>query len=113
MTSIAGMQEVVEAPESREERPRSPEPRALSAAPVFAAALGMSALALLVMPHAPGMGDPAERTLVLALAGRPLPTGYPRYTMVGHGFALALHARGMPWTMAAAWWTAVGAAGAA
>src|SRR5260221_4260430 len=113
MTSIAGMQEVVEAPESREERPRSPEPRALSAAPVFAAALGMFALALLVMPHAPGMGDSAEMTLALALAGIPHPTGYPLYTLIGHGFALALHALGVSWTMAAALWSAGGAAVAA
>jgi len=113
MTSIAGMQEVVEAPESREERPRSPEPRALSAAPVVAATLGMFALALLVMPHAPGMGDSAEMTLALALAGIPHPTGYPLYTLIGHAFALALHALGVSWTVAAAVWSAAGAAVAA
>lgn len=85
----------------------------LSGTPVLAAAFGMFALALLVLPHTPGMGDSAEMTLALALAGIPHPTGYPLYTLLGHLFALGLHAAGISWTVAAALWSALGAAVAA
>jgi uncharacterized protein YndB with AHSA1/START domain len=67
-------------------------------------------LSLLVMPATPGVGDSAEFTLALALAGLPHPTGYPIYVMLGHAFVKLFHAAGMPWVLAANLWSAVGAA---
>jgi len=81
--------------------------------PVLASALGSFALSLLLLPRVPGLGDSAEFTLALALAGVPHPTGYPLYVLVGHPFVLVLHALGASWVTAANLWSAVGAAVAA
>jgi len=81
--------------------------------PVLASALGSFALALLLLPRVPGIGDSAEFALALALAGVPHPTGYPLYVLVGHPFVRVLHALGASWVTAANLWSAVGAAVAA
>jgi hypothetical protein len=64
-------------------------------------------------PPVPGDGDCGELTLVLARGALAHPTGYPLYTMLGHGFAVAAHALGASWALAAALWSAVGASLAA
>jgi hypothetical protein len=81
--------------------------------PVLGAALAMFGLAWWLMPPALGIGDSAEFTLALALAGIPHPTGYPLYVLVGHLFVRAAHALGASWVAAAALWSAAGAAVAA
>ncbi|HTK30466.1 MAG TPA: DUF2723 domain-containing protein [Candidatus Saccharimonadaceae bacterium] len=78
--------------------------------PALGAGVGMFALAALLLPPAPGMGDSAELTLALALAGIPHPTGYPLYVLAGHVFALAVHGLGASWVAASALWSAAGAA---
>ena len=82
----------------------------LGRAPALAAAIGAFALAALVMPTTPGMGDSAELVLALALAGIPHPTGYPFYVLAGHLFVRIAHALGIPWVLAANLWSATGAA---
>ncbi len=71
------------------------------------------AVSLAFLPMAPGIGDSAEFTLALALAGIPHPTGYPLYVLAGYPFVHAAHAFGLPWAAAANLWSAVGAAVAA
>lgn len=61
-------------------------------------------------PPASGMGDSSEFALVLATNGVAHPTGYPLYTLFGHGFGVGLHALGVPWSFAAGLWSAVGGA---
>ncbi|MEO5618244.1 MAG: DUF2723 domain-containing protein [Candidatus Eisenbacteria bacterium] len=85
----------------------------LPRAPVMIAALGAFALSVLLLPNTPGIGDSAEFTLALALAGVPHPTGYPLYVLFGHAFVLAFHALGCSWVSAANLWSAAGAAVAA
>ncbi|HEY2953663.1 MAG TPA: DUF2723 domain-containing protein [Candidatus Eisenbacteria bacterium] len=80
---------------------------------VVASALGSLGLTLLLLPRVPGIGDSAEFTLALALAGVPHPTGYPLYVLVGHLFVRVLHALGASWVTAANLWSAMGAAVAA
>ena len=70
-------------------------------------------VSLVFLPSAPGIGDSAEFTLALALAGIPHPTGYPFYVLAGHRFVLAAHALGLGWAEAANLWSALGAAVAA
>jgi hypothetical protein len=85
----------------------------LARGPVWSAALATFALAAVLLPRTPGIGDSAEFTLALALAGVPHPTGYPLYVLFGHGFVVALHAAGLSWVTAANLWSAAGAAVAA
>ncbi|HTM57928.1 MAG TPA: DUF2723 domain-containing protein [Candidatus Udaeobacter sp.] len=80
---------------------------------LVAAAVASFALSLALLPHSPGMGDSAELTLALALAGIAHPTGYPLYTLVGHFFVRLAHATGASWIVAANLWSALGAAVAA
>ena len=82
----------------------------LARAPVAVAALSAFALAALLLPGSPGMGDSAELTLALALAGIPHPTGYPIYVLAGHLFVRIAHALGAPYVVAANLWSAAGAA---
>jgi hypothetical protein len=76
------------------------------------ALFGLAAFLLYVavLPATPGVGDSAEFTLTLALAGVPHPTGYPLFILLGHPFVKAMHALGLPWAAAANLWSAVGAA---
>ena len=57
-----------------------------------------------------GDKDSSEFTLVIARLGIPHPTGYPLYTLLGHGFGRALHALGVGWPRAASLWSALGGA---
>lgn len=109
------------APQSDGARPESAAParapqraeansRVLGWWPVAISALGMLGLAWFLLPTAPGMGDSAELTLALALAGIAHPTGYPTYVLVGHLFVRVAHALGASWVVAAALWSASGAA---
>jgi len=75
-----------------------------------AAAVSMFVLAALALSKFPAMGDAAELTLALALAGIPHPTGYPLYVLGGHLFVRALHAANFSWVVAASLWSAAGAA---
>src|SRR5439155_23173455 len=68
------------------------------------------ALYVAVLPATPGVGDSAEFTLALGLAGVTHPTGYPLYILLGHPFVKALRALGLPWAAAANLWSAIGAA---
>jgi hypothetical protein len=68
------------------------------------------ALYLALAPRAIGDGDAGELTLVLALAGAAHPPGYPLYTLLGHAWAIALHALGASWARAASSWSALGGA---
>ena len=61
-------------------------------------------------PPVSGTGDASEFTLVLATGGVAHPTGYPIYTLFGHGFCVLLHTLGVGWPQAAATWSALGAA---
>ena len=79
-------------------------------APVLLAALASFAMSALLLPRSPGMGDSAELTLALALAGIPHPTGYPLYTLAGHAFVVTAHGIGASWIVAANLWSALGAA---
>jgi len=78
----------------------------------LAAACAVAALAgfVLLMPHTPGRGDSAEFTLTLAFGGVAHPTGYPLYVLLGHPFVRLIHGLGVSWVVAAASWSAVGAA---
>ena len=73
------------------------------------ALVGLTVYAVLC-PPASGMGDSSEFALVLATNGVAHPTGYPLYTLLGHGFGVLLHALGVPWSFAAGLWSAVGGA---
>src|SRR5881397_1105532 len=81
--------------------------------PVLAGTIGTFALAVLLLPGTPGMGDSAELTLALAFAGIAHPTGYPFYVLAGHLFVIPVHALGTSWVVAANLWSAAGAAVAA
>ena len=87
--------------------PAGPGERAL---PSLLAGLCAFVLYLAVLPATPGVGDSAELTLALALAGVTHPTGYPLYILLGHPFVKALRALGLPWAAAANLWSAAGAA---
>jgi hypothetical protein len=52
-------------------------------------------------------GDSSEFTLVLASLGVAHPTGYPLYTVLGHGFGRLLQPAGVGWPHAAALWSAL------
>jgi hypothetical protein len=69
-------------------------------------ALAALALYLTYLPPVSGEGDSSEFTLVLALDGVAHPTGYPLYTLLGHGFVQILHALGVGWAPAAGAWSA-------
>jgi hypothetical protein len=75
-----------------------------------AAALAAFAVYAWLCPSVPGPGDSSEITLVLATNGVAHPTGYPLYTLLGHGFCLLLHAFGASWFRAANLWSAAGGA---
>src|SRR5262245_56651528 len=75
-----------------------------------AVAAAILTLDLLLAPHVAGDGDSAELTVVLATLGLSHPTGYPLYTVLGHGFCTALLALGAGWEWAANAWSALGAA---
>lgn len=78
-------------------------------APALVGLIAFAVYAWLTPPVA-GMGDASELTLVLATNGVAHPTGYPIYVALGHLFASALHALGVGWPLAAALWSAAGAA---
>jgi len=63
---------------------------------------------LLMAPPVSGDKDAGEFTLVLATNGVSHPTGYPLFTLFGHGFVRIAHALGMPWPLAANAWSALG-----
>jgi len=65
---------------------------------------------LALAPPVSGGGDTSEFTTVLATLGLAHPTGYPAYTLLGHGFVRLLHACGAGWAWAANAWSALGAA---
>jgi hypothetical protein len=65
-------------------------------------------VSLLLAPGVPGDKDASEFTLVLARLGAAHPTGYPLYTLLGHGFVTVMHTLGMGWARAANAWSAVG-----
>jgi hypothetical protein len=71
---------------------------------------GLAAFAAyaLLAPGVSGDKDGSEFTLVLATLGLAHPTGYPIYTVIGHGFAVAAHATGATWDRAANLWSALG-----
>ncbi|HYM80194.1 MAG TPA: DUF2723 domain-containing protein [Candidatus Limnocylindria bacterium] len=73
-------------------------------------ALAPLVLYLALVPPVSGDKDGSEFTLALATSGIPHPTGYPIYTLAGHGFARLIHAFGATWPYAANAWSAVGAA---
>src|SRR5204863_5781393 len=77
---------------------------------VIGAALVALTIYLMHAPPVAGDKDSAEFTLVLALRGVSHPTGYPLYTLIGHGFVTALHALGASWAFAANAWSASGGA---
>src|SRR6185503_3706545 len=86
-----------------------------SAAPAGVPALASAAFGALsgaiyrwLAPPVSGPKDAAEFTLVLATGGAAHPTGYPLYVMLGHLFAVAMHAMGASWAYAANAWSAVG-----
>lgn len=94
-------------------RPRTSRPSPVAPA-LPAASWGAGALAfavyLALTSHASGDKDGSEFTLVLATLGTAHPTGYPLYTLAGHGFVLLLHALGASWPYAANAFSAVGGA---
>src|SRR5262249_56008529 len=63
---------------------------------------------LLLAPAVPGDKDSGEFTLVLATNGVAHPTGYPLFTILGHGFVRIAHALGASWAYAANAWSALG-----
>ena len=73
-------------------------------------ALAGLAFYAILCPPVSGMGDSSEFALVLATNGVAHPTGYPLYTLLGHGFVTLLHGLGISWTYAAGLWSAVGGA---
>ncbi|TMQ53662.1 MAG: DUF2723 domain-containing protein [Candidatus Eisenbacteria bacterium] len=76
--------------------------------PWASAALGAAffAIYLLLAPAVPGDKDSGEFTLVLATNGVAHPTGYPLFTIFGHGFVRIAHALGASWAYAANAWSA-------
>src|SRR5689334_2274305 len=90
--------------------PRAPSAPSAPFAPFAALALVGGLLALWLAPPVPGFGDGSELMLVLARDGVAHPTGYPLWTILGHGAVVAFHALGMGWARAAAGWSALGAA---
>lgn len=78
--------------------------------PLASVLTGLVALSvsLLLAPGVPGDKDASEFTLVLAKLGVAHPTGYPLYTLLGHGFVTIAHALGVSWERAANAWSAVG-----
>ena len=90
-------------------RPVVPAPRDSHYAPFAAALVAFGAYAALC-PTVSGPGDGSEFTLVLATSGVAHPTGYPLYTLFGHGFVRLVHALGIAWPLAANLWSAVGGA---
>lgn len=72
------------------------------------AGLAVMSLSLVLAPGVPGDKDASEFTLVLARLGAAHPTGYPLYTLLGHGFVTVMHALGVGWARAANAWSAVG-----
>ena len=91
-------------------RAAPPGPRSVPAAWSACVGIAFGALYLWLAPPVSGNKDAAEFTLVLALAGVSHPTGYPLYTLLGHGFVSLLHALGASWGYAANAWSAIGAA---
>jgi len=63
---------------------------------------------LLLSPPVSGDKDASEFTLVLATFGVAHPTGYPLFTIMGHGFVRIAHALGASWPRAANAWSALG-----
>ncbi len=66
----------------------------------------------LLAPSVPGDKDGSEFVLVLSFGGLAHPTGYPLYTLAGHGFVSALHALGVGWEYASNLFSALGGAAA-
>jgi len=90
-------------------------PRALhTAAPPTLASIAVAVVSLLaylaLLSPVAGGKDGGEFVLVLARLGLAHPTGYPLYTILGHGFVTALHAAGASWGWAANAWSALGGA---
>src|SRR5262245_31331470 len=86
--------------------PSSPHAARWSVLPGLAALV----LYLALTPDVSGDKDGSEFTLVLAFGGAAHPTGYPLYTLLGHGFASVAHGLGASWPWAANAWSAVGGA---
>jgi transmembrane protein TMEM260 (protein O-mannosyltransferase) len=63
---------------------------------------------LLLAPPVPGDKDASEFVLALATGGVIHPTGYPIYTLLGHGFVTGLHRLGAGFAFAANAWSALG-----
>ena len=63
---------------------------------------------LALSPPVSGDKDASEFTLVLATNGVAHPTGYPLFTLLGHGFVRIAHGLGAPWPLAANAWSALG-----
>jgi hypothetical protein len=63
---------------------------------------------LLLAPPVSGDKDASEFGLALATGGVIHPTGYPIYTVLGHGFVLLLHRLGAGFPFAANAWAALG-----
>ena len=76
----------------------------------FAVGAIFLALYLAWAPTASGDRDSSEFTVVLATLGLAHPTGYPIYTVLGHGFVWILHTCGATWAWAANAWSALGGA---
>jgi hypothetical protein len=96
-------------------KPRAGDARAATATgPSQLESLGAGLIALVIYlacaPPVSGDKDAAEFTLVLALNGVAHPTGYPLFTLLGHGFVRLVHALGATWAYAANAWAALGGA---
>ena len=92
-------------------RPAAARPTAPSVPWISCAVGGAFLLAYLALsPTVSGPGDSSEFTAVLATLGLAHPTGYAIYTLLGHGFVVALHALGATWPWAANAWSALGGA---
>ncbi len=78
----------------------------------WSAMVGAGALIAYLLLTLPVLGDKdtSELALVLATNGVTHPTGYPLFTMLGHLFAVIVHALGAGWAFSANAWSAVGGA---
>ena len=105
------------APESRRSRGRRPAAPAPvdglgpAGSPwITSALLGAAFFAtyLWLAPPVSGDKDASELGLALATGGVVHPTGYPIYTILGHGFVVLLHSLGATFPLAANAWAALG-----
>ena len=85
------------------------DPRPLSWAWSAALAAAMLVIYLLLAPHFTADEDAAEITMGLATGGVLHPSGYPLFTLLGHGFLSVLRGLGVGYAFAANAWSALGA----